>query len=269
MLEHALRFQQRGNTPTVALEVRRFINSWWHSHDTVSAAESLDTALAELGLAAVSVALLEGVLAVIPDEDDARRHQIGIAARHANAQLAQLGRAERVRAFREDSEWSEEDDEPLWLVVDPDEHAHLLAEIGPPEDLEAEYDDPASHPEPLTRPPRVGPRMPRSTAELELFAHEQVRAQNYPLALEAIDRLRTSGDPGVLIELMWISTLHSAGRRDDAITAWHTTADAWLAGERAVWRSQWVTLEKLHVALRLPEGPELVQIRARQKTAPE
>lgn len=250
-------------------KVRHFIGSWWHANDIVSAAESLDTALAELGLAGVSVPSLEAALAACSAEDDARRHQIGIAVRRANEQLARLGRAERVRAFREDSDGSEEADEPLWLVVDPDEHARLLVEIGAPEDLEAEYDDPARHPEPLTRPPRVGPRIPRHPAELELFVHEQVRAQNYPVALEAIERLRASGNPGVLIELLWISTLRSAGRREDAVDAWRATAASWLAGAQPVWRSQWVTLGKLHGALRLPEGPEIDQIRAHQKTAPE
>ena len=253
-------------------KVRRFINGWWHPHDVESAADSLDRELADLGLEKVSVAALEAAVAAIPDEDDARRHQIGIAARHANAQLAQLGRSERVRAFREGAEWAEgeddETDEPLWLVVEPDEHARLLVEIGPPEDLEGEYDDPVDHPDPLTRPPRNGPRIPRHLAELELFAHAQIKAQNYPVALEAIDRIRAAGAAGVLVELLWISTLRSAGRRDDAIAAWHATADAWLAGEQAVWRSQWVTLAKLHAALRLPEGPQIERIRAHQQSAP-
>lgn len=253
-------------------KVRRFIGGWWHANDLESAAESLGHDLAALALPGVPVASLEAALA-IPDEDDARRHQIGIAARHANAALARLGRSERVRAFREGAAWSEaeddETDEPLWLIVDPAEHARLLIEIGPPDDLERDYDDPVAHPDPLTRPARVGPRLPKHPAELELFAHEQIRAQNYPVAIEAIDRLFAAGQRGVLIELMWISTLRSAGRHDDAVAAWHATARSWLAGEQQVWRSQWVTLEKLHAALTLPADSQLALIRERQKTAPE
>lgn len=253
-------------------KVRRFIGGWWHPTDVESAAESLDRDLAALGLPGVPVTSLEAALG-IPDEDDARRHQIGIAARHANQELARLGRPERVRAFREGAEWSEaeddEPDEPLWLIVDPAEHARLLLEIGPPEDIEGDYDDPVAHPDPLTRPARVGPRIPRNLAELELFAREQIRVHNYPVALEAIERLFAAGDRGVLIELMWISTLRSAGRHDDAVAAWHATARSWLAGEQQVWRSQWVTLEKLHAALKLPADSQLTLIRERQKTAPE
>jgi hypothetical protein len=65
------------------------------------------------------------------------------------------------------------------------------------------------------------------------------------------------------------SALRMAGRHGDAVTAWTQIADRWLAGERAVWRSQWLSLEKLHCELCLPDDdPRVVAVRARQPTAP-
>lgn len=241
---------------------RELVDGWWHANDLEAAAEVLDAALAALGLAAVPRDLLQAVVDAVADEDDARRHQIGIAARHANAQLAASGRDERVRAFRDAN------DEPVWLVVTPAEHASSLTQLGAPERIERAYDD-GTAPTPWTDPfPR---REITNPSELWTFAQEKLRQRDYATALTAIERILASGyraDDVVLIELARISALRSASRRAEAIAAWEATAAAWLAGQRRVWMSQWQSLEKLHKELKLPETPALAEIRAKKQTAP-
>lgn len=137
-----------------------FIPGWWHAADLGSAADVIGDALAALGLAPIDAATLAVV--GVRDEDEARRRQIGIAAQTANSQLAAAGRPERVRAYRE----SGESGEPVWLVVTADEHAALLAKLGPPDELEAAYDA-GRKPPPVT--PRIRVRTPSagSTPEAE------------------------------------------------------------------------------------------------------
>jgi hypothetical protein len=251
---------------------RSFIGGWWHAADTALAYEQLADYLGALELEPLPLAELQMLIASVGDgaldEDELRRHQIGTAARHANQQLAQLGRPERVRAF---GERDTGDDEPAWFVVTPDDHARLLAEHGPPGDPERAYDD-ADAPRP--RPAFAAPssRLPRRVGELFAFAEREIAAQRYAVAIAALERLLATGyaaDDVVLVELAHISALRSAGRHADAVAAWTSTADRWLAGERKVWRSQWVTLEKLHRKLRLPDGdPRLVAVRERQASAP-
>jgi hypothetical protein len=246
---------------------QEFVDSWWHGNDIVSACECLNLELARLELRPISAEALNTTQAVA-DENEARRHQIGIAARYANQQLAELGRSERVRAFRKEADWpNKETDEPLWLVVEPVKHSQLLAELGAPEDIEQEYDASIRLATPDSSRSE-GPRIPRGNSELELFIQDQIRKQNWPLALEAIGRLRAGGNPDVLLTLSWISTLRSAGRTQEAVAAWCATADAWLRGEPKVWQSQWITLEKLHRKLGLSENDQIARIRERQKTAP-
>jgi tetratricopeptide (TPR) repeat protein len=253
-------------------EVRpvHFIDGWWHAGDIESAALVLDSCLHKLGLQGVPTSRLEAASQAISDEEHARRHQIGIAARHANEQLAKLGRSARVRAFRQSAEWVEDTDEPVWLIVEPDEHARLLGVIGAPEEIEEAYDDPSSDRDPLAAKQPPGPKIPKHPADLFSFAKKQVDAHNYALALEALERLLALGyntDDMVLVDLLRISTLRSLGRHADAIAAWDATATAWVAGARRVWRSQWVTLEKLHAQLKMPRGPQILAVEERKKTA--
>ncbi|MEO6775306.1 MAG: hypothetical protein ABI467_20250, partial [Kofleriaceae bacterium] len=77
-----------------------FIGGWWHAADTETAAEELAESVTGLGLEPLPIERLAEILAAIGDqfdEEELRRHQIGLAARHANIQLARLGRPERVR----------------------------------------------------------------------------------------------------------------------------------------------------------------------------
>jgi len=251
-------------------KLRPFIGGWWHAGDLASAAEQLHEALRAVGISADLAEALAAINASVEDEDEARRHQIGVAARFANAQLATLGHVDRVRAFGESADF--ESDEPVWLIVTPAEHAELLSQLGPSEDIERTYDEPGGDPAPPITPKPKAPRLPKNPAELWLFAKNQIDKRNYPLALEAIDRLLSQNygqDDVVLVELERISTLRSLNRHAEAISAWNVTADAWLAGARNVWRSQWVSLEKLHKQLKLLEGPQLAAIHERIKTAPQ
>lgn len=249
-----------------------FIAGWWHAADTATAAEELAEYVTALGLEPLPIERLAEVLAAIGDqfdEEELRRHQIGLAARHANIQLARLGRPERVRAF---GELSDGEDEPDWFVVTPEEHAQLLTERGPPDDPERAYDEVSGPATPWTALENAAPKLPRRIGDLFLFAKTQIREQRYDLAVAALERLLASNyraSDVVLVELAHISALRMAGRHGEAVTAWTQIADRWLAGERDVWRSQWLSLEKLHRELRLPdEDPRVVAVRARQPTAP-
>jgi hypothetical protein len=122
---------------------RSFPAGFWHPEDADGLADVMRGCLADLGLApdVVSDALIASLVeqfARLDDEDAARRHQIGAALHVVNRALT--GR--RFYAFAEGVPgW--ESDEPVWILLSPEEHALLVGTglFHPPVGIEREYDD--------------------------------------------------------------------------------------------------------------------------------
>lgn len=242
-----------------------FVNAWWHGDDVDSAVQSLREALTrhDLGelfpedLIAARTRLLS--TEVSDDEEQVRRHQIGLTATHVNEQLRKRGDSRRFRALGKCLEW--ESDEPVWLRVTPEEHAALLAIAGPPSALEAVYDAAesiADLPDTLPDDPA-----PPSKSEALSRARTAMAAQRYEEALAMAEIAAGGGSHGLLGDLIRIDALHHLGRRDDAHATWTRTADEWLSGIYRVWDTQWQTLVSLHGKLGMAECPQVAEARKR------
>jgi hypothetical protein len=245
---------------------RVFVTAWWHADDLDAVEEVLAASLATHGIEPLPGAKLEAATEALEekgiDEDDIRRHQIGLAARHANRGLERAGRSERVRAFDEKN--SGESDEPLWLWVSPEEHAALLPLLGSPEGLEAELDDPSrSDPVAAARPPR-GPAIPKMPYLALGLAQAELVAGRFETALAAALVGSRDHGHGMLAELIRIEALIGLGRREEAARVWGEIADGWLKGARQIWDTQWAKLAALHQQLGLPEGAVIDEVRARR-----
>jgi hypothetical protein len=239
-----------------------FISVWWHAAGIHDAIESIEMDLRRFGIMApVPVDGLEVVVRILSDagldEEDQRRHQIGVIARFANQQFARAERIERVRSY---GTVEDPDDEPTWLVVTPAQHSLALLEYGSPEGIEAEYDDPQRYLDPVaTAKPPSEPRIPRSLALVT--AQQAMRNGDHVTALRAAEiAANPTTDHSVLAELILIDALRCLGRQRDAERAWIATATCWLGGRR-VWASQWHTLAQLHVDLGMAEDALIAAVR--------
>jgi hypothetical protein len=108
---------------------RRFpMDSW--QHDIEPALSEMEEHLATIGVTeALSRPSVQAVFDRYADEDDdqvARRHFCAAIAAEANDALSRAGRPERWFSF--DSLPWEDDGEPFWLLVTPDQRAGLLRE---------------------------------------------------------------------------------------------------------------------------------------------
>lgn len=255
-------FEVRGGRDVSSQQPRAFINGWWHAASIEDAIESIELDLQAIGIAtpvprdalasAVDLLSSSGL-----DEEDQRRHQIGIVARFANLELAGAHRLERVRPY---GAVEDPDDEPTWLVVTSAQHAEALLEYGAPQGIEAQYDDPDRYPDPVvTAAPPSEPRIPRALALG--IAQQAMRDGDLVTALRAAEiAVAETSDHSLLAELIRIEALYRLGRHDDAERAWTATATSWLAGRR-VWASQWRSLATLHSELGMPDDALIASVR--------
>lgn len=244
------------------MSAQEFINGWWHAASIEDAIESIARDLQAIGIAALVprdalASAVHHLSAAGLDEEDQRRHQIGLLARFANHELAGAHRLERVRSY---GAVEDPDDEPRWLVVTPAQHADALLLYGAPQGIEAEYDDPDRYPDPVaTAEPPSEPRIQRALAVG--IAQQALREGDPATALRAAEiAMAEPTDHSLLAELIRIDALRRLGRRDDAQHAWTATATSWLAGRR-VWASQWHSLAKLHRELGMPEDALIASVR--------
>lgn len=239
-----------------------FINGWWHAGSIEDASESIERDLQAIGITApvpreALASAFDRLSRAGLEEEDQRRHQIGIVARFANRELAGAHRVERVRPY---GAVEDPDDEPRWLVVTPAQHAEALLEYGVPQGIEAEYDDLERYPDPVaTAAPPSEPRIPRALALG--IAQQAMRDGDLVTALRAAEiAMAETSDHSLLAELLRIDVLRRLGRRGEAEQAWTATATSWLAGRR-VWGSQWLSLAKLHLELGMPEDALIASVR--------
>jgi hypothetical protein len=117
---------------------RELALGWWHAHDLESALETLGDRMAQLDLPPLDAeAFVERhtrIAEKVDDEEAQRRHQLGFAAVHANARLAD-GR----RFVCLGPELASESDEPAWALLSPEEHRRLATQGSPIDALEAAY----------------------------------------------------------------------------------------------------------------------------------
>ena len=243
---------------------RALTSIFWHPDDLDTAAEALVESLGDHGLAqafddAAFRARAALVEAAVQDEGQEREHQIGHAAVLANAALRASGDARRFRAFGARLRW--ESDEPAWLLVAPDEHARLRKYGGPLGGVERLYDGLESVDD-LPRPARVEPDVAAMAPhQAHLQAKAAFNAGRYAEVVALMPRATLDGDHGVLAELLHIDALRRLNKREEARSLWGRTADAWLAGERRVWDTQWRRLRELGRKLTLDEAdPRLAEI---------
>ncbi|MBX3247495.1 MAG: hypothetical protein KF901_09965 [Myxococcales bacterium] len=250
----------------------RLVESWWHGTDAETAIECLRAALEEHGLAD---ALPEEEIRASAetewtgegpsswrDEEQLRRHQLGIVAVHVNAELERRGDPRRFRSFG--VPLRDEPTEPVWLLVTPEEHAELLAIGGPPCRIEAPYDQTRSVAE-------LPPIVLQSQLDLDELdpstAHRLAKAafddERFEDVLVLIPLAVQDGDHGLLAQLLRIDTLRALGRTDEARAAWNETADEWLEGQRRVWDTQWDRLAALHEDLGMGPDDRIERVRAR------
>lgn len=229
---------------------------WWHGDDTEQVIDSMNVCLESHGLdvrvdQAHVTECTKRLLESTDDEEQIRRHQIGLLAIEANGALEAIGATARFRCFDPALAW--ETDEPAWFLVEPDERTILAGIFGgpKPDGIEAAYDgvsrleDVASHveddPAPLTAAHAVN------------AARDALREGRLNEALAAAEIGVDDPSHGILAELVRIDALMRMQRRDEAHAAWAETAERWLSGERAVWDTQWAELVRLHAVLGLPE----------------
>ncbi len=104
---------------------RALTQAWWHADDAEQAIECLTQDLASHGLSLEaelrSVIEARHEQALEEDEDEARRHQLGLAAVIANAAFARAGGSRRFRCFLVHGPLEWESDEPPWVLVEEGE----------------------------------------------------------------------------------------------------------------------------------------------------
>lgn len=240
----------------------QLIDQWWHAGDLVGAYGIIADRAAELGVGVpAEAAFVERhrlVEQVTDDEEEQRRHQLGLLAVHLYAAGVHF------HCYNAAAAW--ETGEPPWLHVDPAEHARLLA-LGDPPLLEAAYNDRGELPALARLPIDVSLMNP---SEAHRRASTAFAAGDNAAALAYVEHAKQDGDHGLLAELLHIDILRRLNRRDEARARWTALAGDWLRGARRVWSSQWLKLAKLHGALKLPpDDPVLVRVRAMIETAPE
>lgn len=241
--------------------MKEFIDTWWHGGDLAIATDALSEALAPFGATVTEAELEEAMRAVAASldaaglpaddvEDDLRRHQIGWAARRANAALSAAGRVERVRAFARDAD----SDGSAWVVIEPAAYERCLSERGAPEPLERSWDDLAATP--WIRSER---RIRREQALS--ISTEALRANDFVLAEKAA-RIAHEGGDVLLGALALLEALAALGRQADAQRLWRATAERWLAGfSYPVLPGQWARLLALHLRLELPDDALVARCR--------
>jgi hypothetical protein len=122
-----------------ANDARRFPLTWW-AEDPEPGLDEMQENLVALGIdeALPRQAILDDFERRADEEDEAliRRHTCGLLARAANAALARAGHPERWCPF---ADAPGEDEEPLWLRLEPAAAEILKARdiIGPPGPIEA------------------------------------------------------------------------------------------------------------------------------------
>jgi hypothetical protein len=239
---------------------RELALGWWHAADLDSALQTLNDRMGQLGLTpldAETFAARHALISETIDEEEAqRRHQLGFAAVHANAQLSD-GRTFVCLGH----ELATESDEPTWALLSAEEHSRLAPLGSAPDDLEAGYSGARVLPTAVARPEVHIERM--APHDAHLHANGAFRDGRYAEALEYLPRAALDGSHGLLAELMHIEALQRLDRHDEATALWGRTADDWLSDRRRVWDTQWKRLLELHGILGLPEGdPRLGRIRA-------
>lgn len=241
----------------LGLSGRNLTTEWWHGDDPEQVIDAMNACLEKHELdvrvdEAHVVECTKRLLETMEDEEQVRRHQIGLLALEANGALEALGSAARFRCFDPSLAW--ETDEPAWLLVEPAERA-LLAGIfgGPkPDGIEAAYDG-VSRLEDAPHQAEDSDPAPLSTGHAVNAARDALREGRFNEALAAADIGVDDPSHGILAELVRINALMHMNRRDEAQAAWADTAERWLSGERAVWDTQWAELARLHGVLGLPD----------------
>jgi hypothetical protein len=241
---------------------RPLATDWWHANDLEAAYEWAARRLGELCIDPPDRDAFEArhelVAAHVRDEEEARRHQLGFVAVHANA-----GLDDRQRFYCLGMSASWETGEPPWILATEPEYAALRELTGAPPALEADY---ATNvlPAPARYPLDV------ATPDADLKSREAFDRGDYALTLAYLAHVSKSGDHGLLAQLLHIETLRRMNRRDDATALWLTTADEWMRGERRVWASQWKRLRELHGKLRVSDDDgRIAAIRALEAGAPQ
>lgn len=243
---------------------RTLTKAWWHAHDVVEACIQMNESLADHHLAArfdpMALDQWMAPLFDVVDEEQLRRHQLGVLALEANRALEAQDCDDRFRCFHRTLAW--EADEPPWLRVDPDEHATLITLFGGPRPggIEAAYDgvmriedvstEIGDDPAPLFPPHAVN------------AAREALRERRFDEALAAAEIGVLDSSHGVLAELVKIDALLHLTRTEEARAAWKATAERWLRGERTVWDTQWAELARLHGALGLSDDDLSLRVKA-------